>query len=190
MVSTLIPALEAILLVVAQPLSVGQLSRALGAPEKEVKEALEGLATRYTPDQSGLMLMNNGTDYQLITRPEHQELVERFLKSEVTGELTRPQLETLTVISYCGPVTRPEIEQLRGVNCSVILRNLLLRGLIQEVTEEMSLLPKYSVTIDYLRHIGLSSVTELPEYAELHNHEFLAPVLNPAAKEGGVVPAV
>ncbi len=175
--SALVPALEAILLVVAQPLSVKQLSRAAKVSEKDVVAALGDLAARYREGESGLMLMNNGSEYQLITRPEYQELVEHFLKSEITGELTRPQLETLTVISYCGPLTKPEIEQLRGVNCTIILRNLLVRGLIQELNEEFSLLPRYMVTIDYLRHIGLSSVTELPEYQELHRHEFLAPVL-------------
>ncbi len=179
--SALVPALEAILLVVAQPLSVKQLSRAVKADEKEVLDALTTLTSRYPEGESGMMLMNNGSEYQLITRPEYQEVVEQFLKSEVTGELTRPQLETLTVISYCGPLTKPEIEQLRGVNCTIIIRNLLVRGLIQEATDELSLLPKYTVTIDYLRHIGLSSVTELPEYAELHRHEYLNPVLNPEA---------
>ncbi len=179
--ASLVPALEAVLLVVAAPVSVKQLSKAVAADEMEVVTALQVLKARYDAQESGLMLMHNGSDYQLITKPEHQELVERFLRSEITGELTRPQLETLTVISYCGPLTRPEIEQLRGVNCSVILRNLMLRGLVEEVGDDLNLLPKYMVTINYLRHIGVASVAELPEYEQLHTHEFLAPVLNPKA---------
>jgi len=67
----------------------------------------------------------------MTTAKESSEIVEKFLKEELTGEMTRPQLETLTIIAYRGPMTKMEIEQIRGVNCSLILRNLLMRGLVE-----------------------------------------------------------
>ena len=78
------------------------------------------------------------------------------------GELSRPSLEALTILAYRGPLTRPELEQIRGVHSSLILRNLLLRGLIEEKEDARLGQPLYSVTLDFLRHIGLASVEELP----------------------------
>src|SRR3989339_659375 len=71
------------------------------------------------------------------------------------------------------PITRPELEQIRGVNCSLILRNLMMRGLVKEAEDPSGLLPKYEVTTDYLRHLGVTNLNELPEYEKLHNHEHI-----------------
>ena len=81
------------------------------------------------------------------------------------------------MIAYKGPVTKPEIEQIRGVNCSLILRNLLLRGLIEE-TGSVGGEARYSITIPFLQYLGVSSVKELPDYEGLNAHETLKAVLN------------
>ena len=99
----------------------------------------------------------------MATRPEHSDLVSEFIKAEELGDLTRPQLEALSVLAYRGPLAKSELEQVRGVNCSLILRNLMIRGLVEPVNSEASL-PRYQVTVDFLRYLGLSSVKELPEY--------------------------
>ncbi|EKD43882.1 MAG: Segregation and condensation protein B, partial [uncultured bacterium] len=137
------------------------------------------LSLKYNNQESGIMLVQNNEEWQMVSNPDNREAAENFLKAEVSGELTRPQLETLTVISYCGPITRPELEQIRGVNCSLIIRNLMMRGLVKEVEDTTNLLPKYEVTTDYLRHIGLNNLNELPDYDKLHNHEHIMNVLLP-----------
>ena len=134
-------------------------------------EILENLRTKYNQPESGIILLRNNNEWQLVSNPDNREAAENFLKAEVSGELTRPQLETLTVVAYCGPITKPELEQIRGVNCSLILRNLMMRGLVKEVDDPMNLLSTYEVTMDYLRHLGINSLKELPEYDKLHRHE-------------------
>ncbi len=163
--------LETILFVASKPLSLKKIAKTLNIDEGEVATALQILVGKYNQDESGLRVLENNGDWQMVSNPENRELAEQFLKAEVSGELTRPQLETLTVISYCGPITKPELEQIRGVNCSLIIRNLLMRGLVKESEDPAALLPTYEVTMEYLRHLGLSSLKELPEYDKLHQHE-------------------
>lgn len=171
--STTFSKLESILFVASKPLSVKKIANALKVSREEAIEALTHLREEYNRPDSGIILMQNGDDWQLVSNPDNREAAENFLKAEVSGELTRPQLETLTVVSYCGPITKPELEQIRGVNCGIILRNLLLRGLIKEVERPGSLLAQYEVTMDYLRHLGIKSLSELPDYDKLHKHPYI-----------------
>ena len=170
--------LESILFVASKPLAVKKLVKVLNVDEKTVIESLEELRTKYNHADSGIMLLQNSDEWQMVSNPDNREAAEDFLKAEVSGELTRPQLETLTVVSYCGPITKPELEQIRGVNCSLILRNLMMRGLIKEVEDPANLLPTFEVTMDYLRHLGLNNLNELPDYDKLHNHENIINTLN------------
>ncbi|HLD34969.1 MAG TPA: SMC-Scp complex subunit ScpB [Patescibacteria group bacterium] len=168
---SLISKLESILFVASKPLGMKKLVKVLGVEEPNVLEILENLRTKYNQPESGIILLRNNNEWQLVSNPDNREAAENFLKAEVSGELTRPQLETLTVVAYCGPITKPELEQIRGVNCSLILRNLMMRGLVKEVDDPMNLLSTYEVTMDYLRHLGINSLKELPEYDKLHRHE-------------------
>lgn len=165
--------IEAILFVASKPLTYKKLAKSLACSEAEAIEAIEVLKGRYNHEDSGIFLVESDGSVQLVTNPDASEYVEQFTKSEVMGELTRAQLETLTVVAYQQPITRPEIEQIRGVNCAVILRNLMLRGLVQEKDSKEAIMPTYSLTVDALRHLGVQSVQELPEYDTLHKHEYL-----------------
>lgn len=165
--------LESILFVASKPLGSKKLLKALNVSAEDLRAALEDLRAKYNNPESGIMLLQNNDEWQLVASADNQAVTENFVKAEVSGELTRPQLETLTVISYCGPITKPELEQIRGVNCALILRNLMMRGLVKEQDNAANLLPTYEVTMDYLRHLGLNSLTDLPDYATLHNHEYL-----------------
>ncbi|MFA5061800.1 MAG: SMC-Scp complex subunit ScpB [Patescibacteria group bacterium] len=165
--------LESILFVASKPLALKKIAAVLGANESEVSSAIDQLRLKYNNQNSGIIIMQNGQEVQMMASPDNREVAENFMKSEVSGELTRPQLETLTVISYCGPITKPELEQIRGVNCGLILRNLMLRGLIKEADSGLNLLPTYEATMDYLKHLGITSLTELPDYDKLHNHPYL-----------------
>lgn len=175
---TLISKLETILFVAGKPLSFNKIAKVLNLPFEEIVPMLEMLGAKYNTSESGIMLVKNNDEWQMVSNPDNREVAENFLKAEVSGELTRPQLETLTVVSYCGPITKPELEQIRGVNCSLILRNLLMRGLVKEVEDLANLLPTYEATMEYIRHLGLNSLNDLPDYDKLHQHENITAVLN------------
>lgn len=164
---------ETILFVASKPLSVKKIAKALEVETSKINETLEILRQKYNHPESGIVILQNNDEWQMASSPDNREAAEEFLKAEVSGELTRPQLETLTVISYCGPITKPELEQIRGVNCSLILRNLMIRGLVKEVDDPANLLSAFEVTMEYLRHLGLKNVTELPDYEKLHKHEYI-----------------
>lgn len=168
----IISQLESILFVASKPVTEIKLAKALRANLGEAQAALADLKARYGAER-GVVLYQNNDEWQLVTNPANKTATEQFVKAEVSGDLTRPQLEALTVIAYRGPITRPELEQIRGVNCSLILRNLMLRGLVQERAEATALLPMYEVTMEYLRHIGVANLAELPDYATLHAHEYV-----------------
>lgn len=174
--------IESLLFIVAKPLSVKKLVEFLDAKSKDVEAALESLARRVNSAESGVRLVRSGNDVQLMTSPDHTKLVRDFVKEEVTGELTKPQLETLTVIAYRQPITKPELEQIRGVNCSLILRNLMIRGLIETEESKEKFGSVYRVTHDFLRFLGLTNVKELPDYEKLHKDEYIETVLGEAKK--------
>lgn len=175
---SLVSQIESILFVASKPLTIKKIAKVLNVDESAVENEIKNLQSKYNQQDSGVVLMQTNSEFQLVSHPDNRAAAEHFMKAEVSGELTRPQLETLTVISYCGPITKPELEQIRGVNCSLILRNLLMRGLVKESDGETNLLPTYEVTMEYLQHLGLNNLSDLPEYAELHNHEFVMNALN------------
>jgi segregation and condensation protein B len=167
--------LESILFAGARPFSVRRLSELAKASPEDVEAALSSLDERLA--SSAVMLQRSGSDVQLVTRPAHAEAVKQVAADEVTGELTRAALEALTILAYRGPLTRPELEQIRGVHSSIILRNLELRGLVEETEDKRLGQPVYRVTFDFIRHLGLKSVEELPRYDELRGHENVLDVL-------------
>jgi len=172
--------LEALLAVSPRPLSVKKLAEITGGRKEEVRAALERLADRLRSAGSGVTIVRVDDEVRLGTAPEVTDTVEAFIKDETTGELTRPQLETLTVIAYRGPVGKAELEQVRGVNCTLIVRNLLVRGLIEESIETG--LPVYRVSLEFMRFLGLSSVSELPDYETLRRDKRIEDILEAAEK--------
>jgi segregation and condensation protein B len=169
--------LESLLFVAIKPLSLKELAALTSSKPKEAEAALLELREEYHAGQRGLCLVENGGQYQLASAPENAALVQEFLKDETSGELSQPSLEALTIIAYRGPVSKGELERIRGVNCSLILRNLLLRGLVEEKREKGKEDAYYSVTHDFVRFLGLDSLEDLPEYSRLHQVEALTPAL-------------
>jgi len=169
--------LEAMLFAAAKPFTVARLTQMLDAEKDDVQIALDALAERLNVSGSGLQLQKNGSEYELVTRPECADAVAKVVNVEAQAELSRASLEALTILAYRGPLTRPELEQIRGVQSSIILRNLLLRGLIEQ-SEDMRLgQPVYSVTFDFLNHLGLSGVEALPDFEKLRGHSSVVDVL-------------
>ena len=173
--------IQSLLFISAKPLTakviVGLLKKQGAAvDEAAVTQALTELKTAFNTEESGLHLVETNGQYQMVTNPSQANLIKAFLKEEQVGELTQPALETLTIIAYRGPVSKPVLEQIRGVNCSLIIRNLMIRGLID--VEEREIDSFYFVTTDFLKFLGLNSVNELPDYQKLHEVENLEQFLN------------
>lgn len=167
--------IESILFVASKPLSIKKITDATGESIAAVEDALTVLTERYNTSESGIHILRSDDTLRMGTNPTCAQHIEQFVKDEVAGELTRAQLETLSVIAYTAPITRPEIEEIRGVNCSVILRNLMIRGLITEGASEKKVLPVYTLSMEAMRHLGIDTTEDLPEYAALHDHPHLSP---------------
>lgn len=165
--------LEVLLFVSGKPLQFKALAKILALSHNQLQELVIHLKKKYNTNSSGIHIVEQGEHIQMVTHPDAHELVEQFVKKELTGELTRPQLETLAIIAYRGPIAKPHIEEIRGVNCSLIVRNLLIRGLIEEkITDEE--FPAYAVTVDFMRFLGIKQPSDLPNYktlnGSLNNH--------------------
>jgi len=169
--------LESLLFIAAKPLTVRQLAKLINQDPANVKTALDELVDDYREKKGGVILAKSGDQYQLTTTGDNSDLVQAFIKSEMTGELTKPSLETLTIIAYRGPIAKPDLEQIRGVNCSLILRNLMIRGLVETITDKLTKQIKYQVSLDFLRFLGVATVQELPDYEKLNSDENLRKIL-------------
>lgn len=157
--------IEAMLFVSAEPVPLNQLAQALDVTssvvERGLKELDDALKTR------GLRLQRNAGRVQLTTTPELAALVETFLGLEAVSHLSRAALETLAIIAYQQPVTRPQVDSVRGVNSDGMMKSLLGKGLVQESgrADGPGRPILYSTTPEFLQHFGLNSIMELPPLA-------------------------
>jgi segregation and condensation protein B len=174
--------IETLLFLAGRPLSVRKLGELTEAKKDEVIVASEQLVKEYEDRKGGLLIQKAADSYQMVSHPDVRKLAQTYAKEEVSGELTKPSLETLTIVAYRGPVSKAELEQIRGVNCSLILRNLLIRGLVEASYDKTRAVTLYDVTHDFVRFLGLAEVEELPDYAKLHDHETLLKLLNDNAQ--------
>ncbi|MEU7793274.1 SMC-Scp complex subunit ScpB [Micromonospora tulbaghiae] len=159
-------ALEAILLVVDQPVSELVLAEILEQAPERVGAMLDEIAAGYTAAGHGFDLRRAAGGWRLYTRPEYATYVERFVLDGQSVRLTQAALETLAVVAYRQPVTRSRISAIRGVNCDGVLRTLVGRGLVEECgTEADSGAYLYRTTTMFLEKLGLNSVDDLPPLA-------------------------
>jgi segregation and condensation protein B len=159
-------ALEAILLVVDEPVAEMQLAQILEQPTERVGSVLEDISARYTAAGHGFDLRRAAGGWRLYTRPEYAAYVERFVLDGQSVRLTQAALETLAVVAYKQPVTRSRISAIRGVNCDGVMRTLVTRGLIEECgTEGETGAYLYRTTPLFLEKLGLNSVDQLPPLA-------------------------
>lgn len=160
-------AIEALLYVAAGPVSPGQLAETLAIKVKEAEEQLKALEVEYQA-QRGLRLQWHADRVQITTAPEYADLVEKFLGLDATQKLSRAALETLAIIAYRQPVTRPGVDAIRGVNSDGVMRSLLSKGLVEEVgrADGPGRPILYGTTADFLQYFGLGSLGELPPFAE------------------------
>lgn len=158
--------IESILFWKSEPISIDRLKRILNKKDEEITEALNGLEQNLS--NRGIVLMRKGSEVMLATNKKASNLIESLIKEELHKDLGRAGLETLSVILYLGPISRSEIDYVRGVNSNFILRNLLIRGLVERIDnpkDKRSFL--YQGTFELFSHLGISKIEELPGYETL-----------------------
>lgn len=171
--------LEALLFIYGEPLDFRKITKILKIETAELEKAIEFLEKELNRDDRGLFLVRNEEKIQLTTKPSFGKLLEEVVKREFSEDLSTASLETLTIIAYAGPISRINIDYIRGVNSSFILRSLLLRGLVDRAPDpERPNAYVYRASFDSLKHLGISKVEDLPEYAKYKTlvSDFIKPV--------------
>ncbi|MEU8273684.1 SMC-Scp complex subunit ScpB [Microbispora bryophytorum] len=164
--ATLAAALEAILMVVDEPVAEVTLAQVLERPTAEVAAALRALSEEYTAAGRGFDLREVAGGWRFYTRAECAALVERFVRDGQQARLTQAALETLAVVAYRQPVSRARVAAVRGVSSDGVMRTLVARGLVEEAgTDPESQAVLYRTTSYFLERLGLRSLDELPELA-------------------------
>lgn len=158
--------LEALLLMVTEPVATATLAEALAVPEVLVEQACQILVDFYDRTGRGFELRHVGGGWRLWTRPEHGELISRWVLEGQQSRLSQAALETLSVIAYLQPISRSRVSAVRGVNVDGVVRTLLSRGLVDEAPAQESSGAMLFRTTDYfLERMGLESIHELPPLA-------------------------
>lgn len=172
--------LEALLFIHGEPLSLKKIAGVLGAEKDVLRQTLISYRETLRDDSRGLALVSDSAlenifsegrwgehTLQLVTKPEFGKIMEDFVKGELEEDLTPAALEALSLMLYLGPISRSRVDYLRGVNSSFIVRSLLLRGLVERYPDpERPHVYLYRGTLDALKHLGVSSPQDLPEYSK------------------------
>lgn len=165
--------IEALLFVSDRPLSKKELAKLSNLKMEEVETAINDLKSDCLNNNRGLAILEREDKIQFSTAPEASAVVKEFLDFEVKEDLTPAALETLSIVAYRGPILKEELDNIRGVNCSVILRHLMVKGLVDEKKENEKLF--YSISFDFLRWLGCKNENDLPSYEKFHNLQINLP---------------
>jgi len=179
--------LEAVLFFKGEPETKGKLIKLLEAEEEEFDRAVNKLDAAL--QTRGIRLLKANDSLELVTAPESSGVINTMRKEELVRDLGKAGAETLAIILYKAPVSRSDIEYVRGVNCSFILRNLSVRGLIERAPKQKGRAVLYQPTTELLKHLGVTSVQELPDHdtvlAELKTFEEARREEEAVAEEAG-----
>ena len=177
--------IESLLFIANRPIDKKEIAKNMNKKVDDLEEIFNELIEEYKKSDRGINIINNGQSLQMVTNPQNSEYLQKFLKTEVCQELTPASLETLSIVAYRGPLTKLDLEKIRGINCSIILRHLLIKGLITEKIVNKAFAKEskiqtneeqidsdnniYSVSLDFIKHLGINDVQELPDYEKLNN---------------------
>ncbi len=162
--------IETILFVYGEPMTLEKIIKITKTKKEATLEALNEL--KKDGENRGLVILTKDDRYQLGSNPANTKYIEDLVKNELNEELSRAAVETIAIIAYKGPLTRVEIEYLRGVNSSFTIRNLLMRGLIERIEN-----PKdarsylYRVSFEFFKHLGITKMEDLPQYEEFRKNK-------------------
>jgi len=156
--------IETILFIHGEPITADKLVKVLKRDKNDILNALQELERE---KEKGMVILKKDGAYQLGSNPQNTSYIEELIKSEFSEELSKSALETIAIIAYKGPLSRSQIEYVRGINSAFTLRNLLMRGLVERIEN-----PKdarsylYRISFDFLKHLGVTKVEDLPAYQE------------------------
>ena len=157
--------IEAFLLFRGGAVSKKLICSTLSITQAELEESIHSITKKL--EDTGLTLIDNGIDIALSTSKTTEEFISKLRDSEYMLDLSRPAKEILSLIIYAGPISKQDIDFLRGVNSQYVLKKLILRGLIQdEKNTTIQRVREYSITIDLMTHLGINKIEDLPDYAE------------------------
>lgn len=158
--------IESILFVADKPVNIKELASATGLMLTDVQNALKDLSAEY--QKRGIKLVSKGEYFSFVSDPANAGMVAKYLNEELRHDLSEQALETLAIVTYKQPITRIEIEEIRGVNSEQLIRHLLVRGLIAEVGRKDTIGRPilYGTTMEFIQYFGLCSEEELPKFTE------------------------
>jgi segregation and condensation protein B len=172
-------AIESILFISGEPVKIAKLVQVTGANKPEIENALMMLSAELASQNRGLIILRHNETAQLATNPDNAPFIEKIVESELKGRISPAGLEVLSIVAYRGPIMRVAIESIRGVNSSYTLRALMMRGLVERQenpNDTRSFL--YSISLDFLKKLGIENISQLPDYADLSKDERVESVIN------------
>jgi len=180
----LVRTIEGLLFVCGTPITRTRLTKVTKAKKEEIDQALHVLEKWYHDERRGITLLVKEDKVQLASHPDIAEAVEALVKDEMHTTLSQASLEVLSIIAYRGPITRTDIEAIRGVNCSYTIRALLMRGLIEREKSADDVRGYiYKVSFDFLKTLGITKIEDLPEFEKLSIDERVEKIIQ--QEQGG-----
>lgn len=159
--------IESILFVSGEPVKISKIAKITNSKVPEVENAVMLLQGEYSQNR-GVIIIKKEDSIQMATASENSEIISELIKSEIQENLSKAALEVLSIVAYRGPISRINIEAIRGVNCTFTLRNLLMRGLLERIenpADNRAYL--YKISFDFLKKLGLDSIEKLPDFETL-----------------------
>jgi segregation and condensation protein B len=170
--------IESILFASGEPVKISRIAKIAGVSQPEVENALMILEGEYSQNR-GLIIIKKEDAVQMATSPDNAGVISELVKSEIQENLSHAALEVLSIVAYRQPISRANIEAIRGVNCSFTLRTLLMRGLLERVEnpgDSRGYL--YKISFDFLKKMGVESVQKLPDWETLSRDSRIDSVIN------------
>jgi segregation and condensation protein B len=172
-------AIESILFVSGEPVKISRIAKITSAPKPEVENAIMTIQGEYASSDRGMIIIKKEDEVQLVTNPNNATVVDDLVKSEIQENLSKAALEVISIVAYRGPISRMDVEAIRGVNCSFTLRSLLMRGLLERIdnpADNRSYL--YKISFDFLKKLGIESVEKLPDFEKLSKDDRIDSIIN------------
>lgn len=166
---------ESLLFVSGESIEIKKLVSIVGQKKDEIEKTIVKLAEDYKINNRGIRVLRNGDKVSMVTAKENGEYIQKMMQNDMDEDLSKSAMESLSIIAYRGPISRGDLEQIRGVNCSFVLRKLLIRGLIERVNNSQDARTYlYQPTFDLLKKLGVEKIENLPNYEELSKKQILA----------------
>ncbi|MDO8529588.1 MAG: SMC-Scp complex subunit ScpB [bacterium] len=171
--------IESLLFLSGEPVKISKLAKIIEVSKEDVENALMLLTADYSSQKRGIAIIRKEGEVQMATNPDNAAFADKIIKSDLQEALSGSSLEILSIVAYRGPISRTEIEAIRGVNSTYALRNLLMRGLIERIDNPKDLRGYiYKISFEFLKKLGIDNINKLPDYESLSKDERINPAIN------------